>query len=412
VVSAANSLIGTTAGDEVGYGGLIALTNGNYVVVSSQWNNGTSGSHVGAATWGNGVTGIIGAVAANNSLIGTTPGDQIGSNSYVGNALSNGNYVVASPLWNNAAGAATWGDGTAGIVGTVSASNSVVGTTAGDRVSGGAYVTPLSNGNYVICSPDWNNGVASSHVGAATWGNGATGTVGAVTAANSLVGTTAGDLVGLYTAALSNGNYVVDSFHWNNGVANGLNGAVTWGNGASGISGAVSTGNSLVGAPGDYVGETGVIALGNGNYVVGSEVWNNGVANSRFGAATWGNGANAIFGGVSTSNSLVGTTPLDEVGGGYDRVVALADGNYVVPSRLWDNGTIADAGAVTLASGKFRLKGSIQAWNSVLGGVAGGGYNMGWAYDTNRHRLVVGRPAENIVSLFTMDQIFAGDFEP
>jgi len=34
------------------------------------------------------------------------------------------------------------------------------------------------------------------------------------------------------------------------------------------------------------------------------------------------------------------------------------------------------------------------------------------SYDATRHRLGVGRPAENIVSLFTMDQIFAGDFDP
>jgi hypothetical protein len=33
-------------------------------------------------------------------------------------------------------------------------------------------------------------------------------------------------------------------------------------------------------------------------------------------------------------------------------------------------------------------------------------------YDAVRQRLVVGRPSDNIVSLFTMDQIFAGDFDP
>jgi hypothetical protein len=48
----------------------------------------------------------------------------------------------------NDAGAATWGNGMTGITGTVSSSNSLVGSTAGDRVS--RSVAPLSNGNYVV----------------------------------------------------------------------------------------------------------------------------------------------------------------------------------------------------------------------------------------------------------------------
>jgi hypothetical protein len=36
---------------------------------------------------------------------------------------------------------------------------------------------------------------------------------------------------------------------------------------------------------------------------------------------------------------------------------------------------------------------------------------MVFAYDASRKRLAVGRPADNIVSLFTMDQIFASGYE-
>jgi Repeat of unknown function (DUF5650) len=61
-VSASNSLIGTTTGDLVGSTGAIALSNGNYVVVSDHWNNGVAGSQYGAATWGNGSSGIAGPV--------------------------------------------------------------------------------------------------------------------------------------------------------------------------------------------------------------------------------------------------------------------------------------------------------------------------------------------------------------
>jgi hypothetical protein len=48
----------------------------------------------------------------------------------------------------------------------------------------------------------------------------------------------------------------------------------------------------------------------------------------------------------------------------------------------------------------------------VLGTAAIGGQYLTYSYDPTRHRLVVGRRAENIVSLFTADQIFAGDFQP
>ena len=56
-------------------------------------------------------------------------------------------------------------------------------------------MTALSNGNYVVRSPDWDNG-AVTDAGAVTWGNGTTGITGAVSAANSLVGSTADDQVG------------------------------------------------------------------------------------------------------------------------------------------------------------------------------------------------------------------------
>jgi hypothetical protein len=48
----------------------------------------------------------------------------------------------------------------------------------------------------------------------------------------------------------------------------------------------------------------------------------------------------------------------------------------------------------------------------VLGVAANGGPRMSFTYDPVRQALIVGRPADNIVSVFTMDQIFADDFEP
>ena len=61
------------------------------MVVSLNWNSGTV-SKVGAATLCSGTTGCTGAVSAANSLVGTRAGDQVGFNGAV--ALTNGNYHV------------------------------------------------------------------------------------------------------------------------------------------------------------------------------------------------------------------------------------------------------------------------------------------------------------------------------
>ncbi len=102
---------------------------------------------------GNGGSGIIGEVSSLNSLVGSTSSDQVGNGGFV--ALSNGNFVIRSYYWDNLgavdAGAVTWGNGISGVVGEVSSLNSLVGSTSGDRVGDGIYA--LSNGNYVVRSP-------------------------------------------------------------------------------------------------------------------------------------------------------------------------------------------------------------------------------------------------------------------
>ena len=92
-------------------------------------------------------------------------------------------------------------------------------------------------------------------------------------------------------------------------------GAVTWGNGTTGVSGAVFAANSLVGSTScDQVGISGVTALTNGNYVVASKYWDNGAA-ANAGAVTWGNGTTGVTAArFQPANSLVGSTANDEVG--------------------------------------------------------------------------------------------------
>ena len=376
VVSASNSLIGSTASDQVGSGGITLLTNDNYVVRSPNWDNGGV-VNAGAATFGSGTTGISGVVSASNSLIGSSADDQVGTGVI---SLTNGNYVVKSPNWDNGgatnAGAVTFGNGTTGISGVVSTSNSLVGSTENDQVGSGGPslatgVTALTNGNYVVTSPNWDNG-GMTQAGAATFGDGTTGIVGVVSALNSVVGTSANDLVGLGNAsapevsALSNGNYVVASPQWN-----GLFGAVTFGNGTTGVTGTVSASNSLVGdgIMGFAIASSGVTVLTNGNYVVASHL--SPVGGEVRGSVTWGNGTTGTIGNVSIANSLVGATDFDLVG--RQGVLALPNGNYVVRSVDWINGAATSAGAVTFGNGTTGVVGPVSASNSLVGSTTNDG---------------------------------------
>ena len=354
-VSAANSLVGTNTDDRVGQDGVEVLTNGNFVVMSQSWRNGPA-DNAGAVTFGTGAAGVVGAVTPANSLVGTVGNDIVGRV----RALSNGNYVVGSPSWGlNDLGAATWGNGTTGTVGAVTSTNSLIGGTANDRIASNG-ITPLATGNYVVVSPNFSNTApVAASAGAATWGNGTGGTHGVVTVANSLVGTTAQDIVGSFgVTALTNGAYVVSSQLW--GPADV--GAATWGSGATGVKGAVSAANSIVGSTsGDSVSDNGVYALLSGNFVVNSPHWDN-IGAPNAGAATWGNGSLGSAGAVSASNSMVGAFANDLLGNGP--TVPLANSDYVVVSPNWGTN---DVGAATWGSGIGGTVGLLGSINSIVG---------------------------------------------
>src|SRR5262249_12505978 len=148
VISVTNSLTGAKAGDQVGVPPPIELTNGNYLVRSSNWDSGVI-TDAGAVTWASGISATTGLVSVTNSLVGATPFDGVGT--FV-TALKNSNYVQATPSWNGQRGAATWGNGTTGTTGVVTATNSLVGSQAGNQV-GSVGVIALANGNYVVTSP-------------------------------------------------------------------------------------------------------------------------------------------------------------------------------------------------------------------------------------------------------------------
>ena len=361
VITALNSVVGTSSND--GVGSVTALTNGNYVVWTSSWDFGASENR-GAARWCSGSGTSTGGMSAANSLVGAASEEKAG-NSVV--ALTNGNYLVFTPDGAGGTGALTWGNGVTGTVGVVSVANSLVGSTMSDKI--GADITVLTNGNYVTRTSSWDNG-AIVNAGAVTWGNGATGTVGTVSAANSIVGSAASDMVGnTAVVALTNGNYLVGSPSWRNGgVARA--GALTWGNGSVGTSGVISAANSLVGSTAsDGVGQYS-IALTNGNYVTGAADWDNPGLTVDAGAVTWGNGATGTVGVVSAANSLIGSTQSDRVGEENRSLSALANGHYVVTSGSWRNGSASDAGAVTWGNGTTGITGPITALNSLVGSSA------------------------------------------
>jgi CHAT domain-containing protein len=402
VVSSANSLIGGTAFDFVGFNyseesgnGIITLDNGNFLVLSPSWDG--SAANVGAATWVDGSSGRTldgsfgGFVNSANSLTGGSANDALGSGGAI--RLENGNVVVVSPFLDASiedggavdVGSVTWIDAAVGLVGTASKANSLVGFLDGDRV-GSSGVTPLTQGNYVVRSPDWDDpDTLAKDAGAVTWGDGKTGVVGVVSSLNSLVGSTDNDAIGFYDiTALSNGNYVVVSSDWDDPIALAVNaGAVTWGDGTKGVNGVISTANSLIGTAGDRIGAWGigtfnfsyaVTELTNGNYVVISSEWSgDGSGIPSYGAVTWVNGftgqlsSGGLGGVLSSTNSLVGSTPNDWLGN--QGVVALESGNYVVVSPNWDlNSFTSNVGAVTWGDGATGLTtGIVGTLNSLIG---------------------------------------------
>lgn len=315
-----------------------ALPNGNYVVSSPSWNN-----YAGAATWCDGRHGCVGSISSANSLVGSSADNDVNSTT----VLSNGNYLVFSE--NGGKGAVTLCNGTGGCTGTFALANSLAGTTIGDFEY--TLVSQLRNGSFVLFLPEWDNGPAEN-VGAATWCNGTSGCKGIISEANSLIGT-ATYRVGDSFTELTNGNYV---------VSNLMFGIVTWCSGSRGCIGKISADNSLV-----ELGFTGfdpkVTPLSNGNYVVHDMRWTNHWA-TEAGFAKWCDGMRGCTGTVSAANSLVGSIPTDWVGYG---IAATPSGDYFVLSPYWNNQTTPDAGAVTWCDGTRGCTGVISEANSLVG---------------------------------------------
>jgi len=411
--ASAQSFYGQSGGDQVGSGGYTMLSDHNVVIQSPKWH--TGGNSAGAVTWIRAVDGAgaggekSGFITAANSFVSSFDNDRFGQRVV---ALTNGNYVVACQSCDSTSGidVGVAAFGTNSTVGVRSAANSVFGGTVSDAV--GTGVVPLTNGNYVVVSPNWNFAGNTPGVGAVTWVDGLSGRPsdgnGMVGFTNSLVGRTQGDNIGLFgVTALSNGNYVVLSPTWSATTTLTNAGAVTWGSGASGISGDISPLNSFLGDKNDLLGIY-ALALPNGSYVVSSPSWD-----GDKGAATFALGDRPLTETLTKANSLVSDFGVNA----GSEISLLPSGDYVVQSRNFcagPNCVVTGAGAITLGRVKGGgISGVIDATNSVIGTMPGGGARMVYRYNCRTRQLIVGRPAEDLVTFFNdhPDQLFTDGFE-
>lgn len=415
-VQASNALIGASSGDLSTFL-LSSLSGGNQLVFTPSWDNGLV-VDAGALTWVNGTSGALatgatgGVVGPDNSLVG---GSTNVFNGFYLRSLSGGadNNTLVVALWDNGtvadAGSITWlnsstgklSDGSSG--GVIGPTNSLLATGLGtvgsfDLADQFSPYRDFGNGGVLIYSSNWNGGV-----GALSWLNGKTGALanglsgGAISAANSLVGSAVGDLrpnstCFFCTTAQSyfsaNVNQSGSGLLVRNGFWGNQAGSVTWLNTATGklgdgnpALGAISAVNSLVGSTAaDQLGFT----TGNygSNLVLFTPNWDNGL-NSNAGAVTWlnistGKAANGdnLIGPLGAANSLVGSSTSDFYGANTNNY----NSNLIVFAGGWDNGAAVDAGAVTwintatgtLANGNVAI-GAVGPANSLVGSAAGDG---------------------------------------
>ena len=316
-----------TAGNEFGYTTTI-LANGNIVVVSPLDDSGAA--NAGAVHLYNPYTKTRIA-----SFYGNNINDQLGRSV---TALGNNNFVIASDL-----------DDVGGVVNAGSvmlvngATGEKIGTTlAGDVKDdylGGSSVTALGNNNYVIASRyDDVGGVVNA--GSVMLVNGATGEkIG-----TALAGDKAEDQLGFSgVTALVNNNYVIASALDDGAVVNG--GSVMLVSGTTGE----KIGTTLAGdVKDDNLGSMGVTALGNNNFVIASDLDD--------GAVVDGGSVMLVSGttGEKIGTTLAGDVEDDYLG--FSGVTALGNNNYVIASRRDDEGGVVNAGSVMLVDGATGAK--------------------------------------------------------
>ena len=371
------SFTGEQSDDNVGSSSLISIGNSQYLIVSPDWDNGTI-ENAGAVTTFDYTAAITGSHGIEVSLIGTNPGDGVGSGGIYN--LYDDNYFLYSPDWNSGAGALTWFNNSPSLpTGTIDGDNSLIGSSSGDQI--GSEITYLgyydTSYKWLIQSPNWNSGA-----GAITWIDSSSAIIGEINSENSLVGSAVGDFTDSSVSSIYGNVRAFFAPNWDNGsVADA--GSVTLFDAATGyfypsgtqMIGTIDPGNSLVGTNAyDNVGIDGYTSLGSGYFLINSYDWNGGA-----GAVTWMDVTTGIAGVVSSENSLVGSTSGD-----MDSIYTRSFGNYyALAFTEWDNGAAENAGALTFFEPDVGITGIISDTNSLVGDQAGdrvGTYDPDYVY--------------------------------
>src|SRR5438034_965357 len=278
-------------------------------------------------------------------LLDPTPGasNEFGSSVVI---LANGNIAVVAPFDSSVASFS----GAVHLDNPVTETRiaSIYGNAAGDSLGPLAHtsITALPNGNFVIASPNADEG-GLVNVGSVRLVNGTTG----APIGSAIVGNAASDFLGSGgITALPNGNFVIASPF--GGITDV--GSVRLVDGTTGA----PIGSAIVGdVAGDFLGSgnglfgnssNGITALPNGNFVIASPSDNEGglvhAGSVRLVDGTTG----ALIGGA-----IVGDVAADFVCSCYGSggITALPNGNFVTRRPSDVDGGIVDVGSVRLVNG-------------------------------------------------------------
>lgn len=358
-INADNALVGRQAGDRVGH--VVASVGDSDWIAFWEWRDGGVFESA-AITHVAGTGAFVGEVSAANSLYGASPADRIGSGGLV--RLPDGSLLVLSPDHDGPgtgnSGAITRFEPGVVRVGPIGPDNSLLGRSL-DRLGSSGSVTVLADGHLVIAAPDANRS-PQVQVGAVAFRRSDQALTGWIDPSNALYGSFPLDRIGSGgVRPLADGGYLVLSPDADlPGIVDA--GAVTFGAAGIGVGGFVSAANSRVGrAVGDRVGSGGATVLVDGGAVILSPLWRSDAGIAGAGAATLIRGPVDV-GPVDAGNSLVGATTGDFTGAS---VAALANGHYVVGTRAWD-GLPDFRGAVTWGDGTQGATGAISAARSIV----------------------------------------------
>jgi len=401
-----DTISGDNDRDSLGDGGIVALSNGNFVI--SSWNDDVAGNiDAGSIILVNGLTGI----PIGNAITGNDARDQMGVPINVRSQysvppvkdLGNGNYVIVTPN-DDEEGVSNVGsvilvDASSGL----QIGNKIVGDDEGDRLGNGDVLV-LSNGNFVISSySDDHNGVEDA--GTVRLIDGAPG----ILIGSIISGDTHHDKISAGgVVALANNNYVVVSPHDDEGGLVNI-GTVMLFDGTTGSQigskivlnnivdpfhtphtfiTALENNNFVIRSPGDDVdgkvdtgsiklidGSTGlqigdviagdteeqlgrdIAALANSNFVVTSPSY----GEDSKGSVVLVNGSD----GSQIGEPIRGDDKSDRLGLGG--VFALDNNRYLILSPYDDNLGVRYAGSVKLVSGET----GIQIGDTIFGNYTG-----------------------------------------